>query len=451
MSRALALLALLTLPAAAVPGEADKIRALAAPYVDGGWVRSVVVGVVDKTGAPRVYGFGELSGTDKRAPDGRTVFEIASVTKTFTALLLAEMSERGELKFEDTLEAFLPAEVKLPDTDKQITLERLATHHSGLPRLPHNLFPAPDPNDPYAAYTVGKLYAFLPAARVHPTEKFVYSNVAYGLLGHALARRAKTDYEPLLIDRVCKPLGMNETTIKLDAGLRARLAPPFDADLEPDHEWDLGAIPAGGALHSTAGDLLRYLRAHLESPAGVPKSLAAALGVVQQPRDTADHDLQICLAWHRAKDGRLVHNGQTGGYHSYVVLDPKAGIGVVVLANTATMRADAIGDGALRVARGLAPAKPNLPVAIALPAATLDKYAGKYKLPENGGSLLVVRDEDRLLTRAPNQPARRIYPRTETEFFAKATSATGTFEMDDAGKVTALRITQDGKTYRATR
>ncbi|HYE17943.1 MAG TPA: serine hydrolase [Tepidisphaeraceae bacterium] len=446
------LLLLLTLPAAAaVPGESDKIRALAAPYVDGGWVKSVVIGIVDKAAAQRVYGFGELSDSDKRAPDGRTVFEIASVTKTFTALLLAEMAERGDVKLDDTLDAFLPADVKLPKTDKPITLERLATHHSGLPRLPHNLFPAPNPNNPYAAYTVENLYAFLPTARVHPTEKFLYSNVAYGLLGHALARRAKTDYEPLLIDRVCQPLGMTETTIKLDAKLRARLAPPFDADLEPDHEWDLGAIPAGGALHSTTDDLLRYLKAHLEVPADSPKSLAAALAAVQQPRDRADGDMQICLGWHRSKEGRLFHNGQTGGYHSFVAIDPGRGVGVVVLANTATMRADAIGSGALRIACGLAPAKPNLPVAIALPAATLDKYAGKYKLPDNAGSLLVVRDEDRLLTRAPNQPSRRIYPRTETEFFAKATSATGTFELDDAGKVIALRITQDGKTYRAIR
>ncbi len=438
---------------AAAGGErAKKIGELVAPFIDGGWARSVVVGVVDKEGA-RVYGFGKLSADPaSKAPDGKTIFEIASITKTFTALTLAEMAERGELALEDPVAKYLPESVKPPATDQPMTLLRLVTHHSGLPRMPSNFRPA-DPLNPYADYTFEKLLEFLPKAKVHATAEFEYSNIGFGLLGNALSRRAGKDYEALVIERICAPLGMNDTKIALSDADRKRLAPPFDADLEANFNWDLGGIPGGGALRSTADDMLRYAAAHagLDLPgAKPPATLVKAIAATHEFRDKASGEQHIALAWLASKDRPLWHNGQTGGYHSFIAFNEKTKIGVVVLCNTASMHIDAIGAGAMRIASGLAPAAVKLPAAIELPAEVLERYAGKYKLPD-GAILNVTRDGGRLVTMAGERAPRRIYPKSQTEFFGKAVESTGVFEVDKEGKVTGLLIRQEGTETRAVR
>jgi D-alanyl-D-alanine-carboxypeptidase/D-alanyl-D-alanine-endopeptidase len=330
--------------------ERQRLTSIVQPMLDAGQLRSAAIGLIDATGR-RAYGFGHLSAAaNSPAPDGDTVYEIASVTKTFTATLLAEMVERKEVALDDPVAKFLPGSIKLPATDQPITLLSIATHHSGLPRMPSNFRPR-DPANPYADYTVENLYAFLPAANVHPTATFEYSNVAYGLLGHALSRRAKQSYEELIVSRVAKPLGMNDTRITLTPELRTRLAPPFDAKLKPAHLWDFGAIPAGGAIRSTANDMLKYLAAQLDLPPAnaVPETLRRAIAATHTPRTDAGANMRIGLAWHISRAGILWHNGQTGGYHSFVAFNEKAQAGVVLLTNTASMDVDKLGNEALKM------------------------------------------------------------------------------------------------------
>ena len=350
---ALAVLVLAATIVRAQPAPGDERQRLAAivqPMIDAGQLRSAAVGLIDTTGR-RVYGFGRLTAaTGSPAPDGDTVYEIASVTKTFTATLLAEMVERNEVALDDAVAKFLPSSVKLPATDQPITLLTIATHHSGLPRMPSNFRPK-DPANPYADYTVDKLYAFLPGAQVHPTATFEYSNVAYGLLGHALSRRAKASYEDLVVSRIAKPLGMNDTRITLTPEMRNRLAPPFDDKLKPAHLWDFGGIPAGGAIRSTGNDMLKYLAAQLDLPVGttVPDALHRAIAATHAPRADAGANMRIGLAWHISRAGIHWHNGQTGGYHSFVAFDEKAKVGVVLLTNTASMDVDKPGNETLRM------------------------------------------------------------------------------------------------------
>jgi CubicO group peptidase (beta-lactamase class C family) len=250
---------------------------------------------------------------------------------------------------DDPVAKYLPPSVKLPATDQPMTLLAIATHHSGLPRMPSNFRPK-DPANPYADYTVANLYAFLPTAQVHPTATFEYSNVAYGLLGHALSLRAKQSYENLIVSRVAKPLGMNDTRIMLTPEMRKRLAPPFDDKLKPAHLWDFGAIPAGGAIRSTANDMLKFLAAQLDLPTAgttVPDALRRAIAATHTPRADAGANMRIGLGWHISQAGIHWHNGQTGGYHSFVAFDETAKAGVVVLTNTASMDVDKLGNGAL--------------------------------------------------------------------------------------------------------
>ena len=162
----------------------------------------IVVGVLEADGTRRVITVGD-------APyDGRTLFEIGSITKVFTGILLAEMAERGNVRLEQPVAELLPGDVVVPSRHgRQIRLVDLSTHSSGLPRMPDNFTPA-DPGNPYADYTVAKLYDFL---RRHELRRDIgveaeYSNVGVGLLGHALARRAGTSYEALVTARILDPL-----------------------------------------------------------------------------------------------------------------------------------------------------------------------------------------------------------------------------------------------------
>lgn len=209
----------------------DEIRSILVDRIDKQHQSvGIVVGVIDSSGR-RIVSYGNLDSGDKRAVDGNTIFEIGSITKVFTSLLLADMVERKEVALTDPVSKYLPAEVKMPERNgRQITLEDLSTHTSGLPRLPSNMKPK-DPANPYADYSVEQMYQFLSGYQLtrDPGSQYEYSNLGGGLLGHVLARRAGTDYGTLVRTRICEPLGMNDTRITLSPEEKARFATGYDA------------------------------------------------------------------------------------------------------------------------------------------------------------------------------------------------------------------------------
>jgi len=222
-----------------VPGDSEIRRILTERIDEEHRSVGIVVGVVEP-GGRRVVGYGRLATDDVRRPDGDTVFEIGSITKVFTSIILADMVERGEVALDDPVQRLLPADVRVPTRNgAAITLLHLATHSSGLPRLPENLDPA-DPANPYADYTVAQLYAFLSSHELGRDigETVEYSNLGVGLLGHALATRADSDYETLVRDRVLRPLAMLDTSITLTPSGRDRLAAGHDRALDPVANWD---------------------------------------------------------------------------------------------------------------------------------------------------------------------------------------------------------------------
>jgi serine-type D-Ala-D-Ala carboxypeptidase/endopeptidase len=298
----------------------------------------IVVGVIGPEGR-RVVAYGRLNQGDPRPLNGDTVFEIGSVTKVFASLLQADMVQRGEVALDDPVAKYLPASVKMPERNsRQITLVDLATHTSGLPRLPTNLTPK-DPGNPYADYTVAQLYQFLSGYQLtrDPGAQYEYSNLGGGLLGHVLALRAGMSYEALVRSRICDPLGMKDTRITLTPEMKARMALGHNQALEPVGNWDLPTLAGAGALRSTANDMLAFLAASL----GYTKSpLAPAMAaMLKVRRPTGMPGLEIALGWHvRTIDGKEIvrHNGGTGGFRSFVGFDPAARIGVVALSNTST-------------------------------------------------------------------------------------------------------------------
>lgn len=300
--------------------EALKDGALA-PSTGGG----VAIGVLQH-GTRRIFTYGPIKED--------SIFEIGSVTKTFTGLILAQMVVQHKVKLDDPVRELLPPGTVAKPDGAEITLLDLATQHSGLPRMPDNFNPA-DLQDPYADYRPANLYEYLAKHGVSkPADaKFNYSNLGVGLLGQALANRAATTYPDLLKTLVAEPLKLNDTVVKLSPEQEKRFAQGHGPGHQPAHPWTLDALAGAGAVRSTAGDMLTYLEAQLH-PDRTAGTLPAALAMCHDLRSDMSPNMKIGLAWLFETDtGNFWHNGATGAYSSYALFNPKEDFAVIVLFN----------------------------------------------------------------------------------------------------------------------
>jgi serine-type D-Ala-D-Ala carboxypeptidase/endopeptidase len=311
---------------------------------------AAVASIVD--GAVRTQLFGTTTvPTVPTVPTTETVYEIGSITKGLTGILLADMALAGEVSLHDTLEAFLPQPERFPDTIRRITLLQLATHMSGLPRLPANLaFAVKDPSNPYAHYGVAELETFLRGYVPPPDRTAItaeYSNLGFGLLGHVLSLKAGMPYEALLKERVLVPLGMRDTSIALSADQLKRLAPGHARGAAVNN-WDLPALAGAGAVRSTLADMTRLLQALMHPPdARIGKAIRLAL----EPRAEMGAS-KVGLAWIMTVPPGGVpftwHNGGTGGYRSFIGFTQDRKAGLVVLTNGADQSPDPLAIQALQ-------------------------------------------------------------------------------------------------------
>jgi serine-type D-Ala-D-Ala carboxypeptidase/endopeptidase len=284
----------------------------------------------------------------------RSIFEIGSITKVFTATLLAEMACEGRLTVGDRVSAHLPPGLELPSRGREITLADLSSHRSGLPALPKGLLvPALTTRrrDPYADWDAARLEAAIPRTRPRrePEKRFRYSNYGVGLLGYVLARRAGTSYDELVRRRITQPLGLHDTGMTVDAG---RLDTPHGFSRREASHWHFDALAGAGALRSTATDLLGFLRLHADRS---DDPLAEAACETQRPRTKVGRG-HIGLGWFISPPTRrfpyelLLHEGGTGGFRAFAGLAPERELGVVVLTN----QARGVGSLGLRLLRAAA-------------------------------------------------------------------------------------------------
>lgn len=439
------------------------------PLVDREWASGVVVGVLDEQG-PRVFGYGRQAPEKPEPPDGESVFEIGSITKVFTSLLLADMIERGMVSLDDPVNKYLPAEIEpLRCSGREMRLIDLATHTSGLPRLPGNIKPE-DLSMPYADYTAEKLHAFLKdhakpslaasigksltgVLGIETKPAWAYSNLGVGLLGHLLERRAERSYEELIVERVCGPLQMQSTRLTPDEAMLARLVKGHDAEGNPVKNWKFGCLAPAGGVYSTANDMLRLMAAEMGLSSG---PLDKAIARTQQPHFKVNDKLEMGLGWLLLSDSRVFHDGMTGGYASFACFSKSQKVGVVILADTAVG-----GEGGALNATGMALLKalikkeagvpPRVRAAIAVEPKVLEAYAGKYSLVPLVATITVTCEGDRLYAQLTGQQRFRIYPESEKEFFYKVVGAQITFERNDAGQVERLVLHQNGKDMPAGR
>jgi len=433
--------------------EKEDVRQILVDRVDT-YKKSVgiVVGTIGPQGT-KIYSYGKFASDSPKAVDGDTLFEIGSMTKVFTSLGLADMVRRGEVKLDDPVSKYLPTTVKMPERNgRKITLIDLATHTSGLPRLPTNMNPK-DPFNPYGDYTVEQMYQFLSGYELKRDigSKYEYSNLAVGLLGHVLALRAGMDYEKLVQTRILQPLRMNSTAITLSPELRGRMAHGHNDALYPVSNWDAPTLAGAGALHSTVADMLKFLSANIGLTESPLQPAMKMMLEVRQP--TGVPNLEVALAWHvlsKDSDKIIWHNGGTGGFHSFMGFDPRNRTGVVVLSNASTDIDD--------IARHLLDPRYELAKLIVprdhheakVDPRLFDLYVGRYEL-QPGATVSISRQGDGLFAQITGQQQFQIFPESETDFFFKVVDAQLTFVKNSDGKVSRLVIHQGGRDVPATK
>jgi CubicO group peptidase (beta-lactamase class C family) len=291
--------------------------------------------LIDDAGE-RLTSYGS-SGRPGVALDGDAVFEIMSNTKVLTALLLADMEARGEVSFDDPVAKFLPATLKMHERGGPITLLDLATYTSGLPNMPGNLSPlwwaSPAPMQ---EYTQEKVYEFLAAFEpgYPPGTHYEYANLAFGLLGIALANRAKVPYEELLVQRVCAPLGMKHTRITLNDEMKRRLVQGHGLDMKPEDLWTWPAMPGAGCARSTARDLARFVKANMGLTRTRLRSAMARMTEFQRP--TSLPGTQAGMGWYitSTRDDQVVwKSGLSLGCNTFMGYSQRECRGAVVMGN----------------------------------------------------------------------------------------------------------------------
>ncbi|HEX4452600.1 MAG TPA: serine hydrolase domain-containing protein [Kofleriaceae bacterium] len=398
-----------------------KVAALIQPLIDADYATGIVVGLYEG-GRTEVYGFGK--GPGNRAPDASTLFEIGSVTKVFTALMLADSVQRQEVALETNLADLLPPGVTVPTKDKRtITLGMLAMHTSGLPRLPPSMVHREDVPDPYAKYGEEQLYEDLNRTPLlaTPGDKVVYSNFGMGVLGFVLGRKLGSSYAVALEGRVLQPLGLGSTFLKVPDAAKVRRATGTNPDLRPVPYWYFDALAGAGGLVSDAHDMLSLIDDEMDAASSSRGPMRQAMKLTQAPQLERPEGDNEGLGWEIDSAGRFWHNGQTGGFHVFVGFEPKTRRGVVLLASTALAIFDRFADELYQMMAG-EDVKPFVPPT----ADQLATYAGTYSLQDE--PLAVTVKGKRLYITGRGAPPYRMIPLNDHEMWIEQLQAIVNFQ-----------------------
>jgi D-alanyl-D-alanine-carboxypeptidase/D-alanyl-D-alanine-endopeptidase len=418
------------MPADVVPPPAlsdDAIRRLLVDRIDERRASVGMVVGITEANSHRFTAHGCRDTCGGGPVNEKTLFEIGSITKLFTALLLSDMANRGEVALDEPVAELLPAGTRVPARDgKAITLRDLASHYSGLPRVATNGDPPDHPGGPYAVYSAERLYQFLSNHELirTPGDSFEYSNVGAGLLGHALVLRAGAGgYESLIRARILDPVGMDDTVIAIPARLKANVASGHDDSLEPTSDWSFDVLAGTGAFRSTLSDLLRFMDAVCDQDS----PLAAMIGPLMTPRDQGGLELGKPYP-----DGAMALSkpGGTGGARGFVRCIPEWKRAVAVLSNASIDAVVDLGIHALDPRRDLMSYRKE----IAIDPACLARLVGRYQMRD--WVFDVTSTGDRL--HVPLADQHRVFPASEWHFFHKSAPVQLTFEPGEDGRAARL-------------
>jgi CubicO group peptidase (beta-lactamase class C family) len=309
-----------------------KVDSAARPYIQKMNTVGLSIGIL-RNGKSSTYNYGETVRGNGKLPNANNLFEIGSITKTFTAIILADDVNAGKVKLNDPITKYLPDSVAANPVLNGITLEMLSNHTSGLPRLPDNMDPNTiDALNPYKDYNKKQLFAYLENCKLNsiPGEQYAYSNLGVGLLGTILEEVNGKPFEQMVIETITKPLGMNSTIQYLTPALAPRFVTVYNEDGRETPAWDCAVLAPCVALKSTVNDLLLYANANIVKNSKLSKDVELTHQV------TYDKDVKLGLAWHIITVNGVdyyFHNGGTYGSNSYLAFNVERRIALVVLSN----------------------------------------------------------------------------------------------------------------------
>jgi len=304
----------------------------------------MVVGVY-KDGRTFVKGYGVINKKSSQRPDAETVFQIGSVSKVLTALLLQRLCDEGVVSLDATLGELIGESMALSPSVRSVTLRQLVTHTSGFPSIPKSLDNkvkeiAGDDDlmlDPYSYLGPRYVFDYLASAEEkREGGRFEYSNYGMGLLAHVVEVVTGEDYESMVRDKVLLPLGMHHTAITLSPELKEKLAQGYTAKGIPTRVWTFAALYGAGAYSSTAEDLTRFIQVSV-AESGLASQLLLKMSEKQFNGDTGIGWMQPSFIDRFVGNRAVVwHNGMVGGYASYLSIDAESKSGVVILTNQAS-------------------------------------------------------------------------------------------------------------------
>ncbi len=455
MQKLVLLLLLVLLESVPVIAEDDfkyekKIDALVNPYLTHNKINAVSVGVISNGQIWKKH-FGTLDGKGTPAPNDKTLYEIGSISKVFTSILLADAVVSGRLKLDDPISTIMKelAE-KNPKLGNQITFLQLSLHTSGLPRMPTNFKPA-DSANPFAGYDRSMLNDYLLKAKLKrkPGEKYEYSNLGAGLLGDLLSRQADISYETLLKQKLTGPLKMTDTTLTLSPKQLARFAAPHNAAMFADKAWDFDSLAGCGAIRSNVDDMLLFAEASLNPPEG---KLGEAIELAwKQHKPARGKNRAMGLGWMIAGDGTTRwHNGQTGGYQSMILVSRPLKSATVLLCNTAGSNADNLAEQIFQTVVGMNVPPRSFEKEIQVDPKVVKRLEGKYQLIPNVVMTIKVKN-GRMMAQLTGQQFLAVIPQSETEWKYQAVEATLKFELPETGNSPKVTLHQSGRVMPFTR
>lgn len=315
------------------------VDSVANTYIQKGNTQSLAIAIFHKN-RYKTFLYGETGEENASLPTENTLYEVGSVTKVFTATLLANLVMKGLLQLDDPITEYLPDSVSANPSLQGITFKTLANHTSGLPRMADNwnLVAGFDTKDPYSAYDQQALFTFLQGYKADrgPGEEYEYSNLGYGLLGELLSIVCQKTYMQCLRESILAPLQLSHTTDQPDAQEQQTILPGLDKEGNRTSLWTWQAMTGAGGLKSSVRDLMLFAVEQFKMP---ENELQNAMALTRQFTFFTPDNMDIGLAWHMSMIGDGIiyfhHTGGTTGSSSFIGLSPDTKTAVVILSNAA--------------------------------------------------------------------------------------------------------------------
>ncbi|WP_140938768.1 serine hydrolase domain-containing protein [Sphingobacterium lumbrici] len=312
------------------------IDSVARTYIQKENTQSLAIGVIHRNKISTFF-YGETEKNNDTLPTATTLYELGSITKTFTATLLADLVEKNIISLDDSISKFLPDSVKSNPDIQKITFKSLANHTSGLPRMALNWNTGSKfvESDPYAHYDQTELFCFLKnfKATKEVGEEYEYSNIGYGLLGELITIITKKTYAQNIEEIITKPLQMINTVEKVNSK-EQQLVKVYNVKGDTVPAWNFISLAATGSLKSTIQDMLLYARSQFQMPLS---PLEKAMALTKQFTFFVPPNTDIGLAWHMSMVDDIIyynHSGGTAGSSSFIGIAPDAKSAIVVLSNS---------------------------------------------------------------------------------------------------------------------